>query len=72
MEKQSVASVIDAIKEAGFTKLGFIAAAIIFWILGFHDFFIASLAIAIYVNVNTIWKYILSGVNLKWFNLRNF
>lgn len=72
MEKQSVASLIDAIKEAGFTKLGFILAAIVFWIFGFHNLFIASVAIAIYVNINTIWKYILKGVDLKWLNLKNF
>lgn len=71
-EKKSVGSIIDAIKEAGFTKLLFLGIGIILWILGWHDLFIAALAIFIYINANTIWKYILKGVDLKFLNLRNF
>lgn len=71
-EKQSVGSLLDAIKEAGFTKLLFLGIALLFWILGYHDLFIASLTLFIYVNANTIWKFILKGVDLKWLNLKNF
>ena len=59
----------EAIKSAGFTKLGFVGAAAAAWFLGLTPFGIplgwCLIAIAVYVNVNPIWKYILKGWNTK-------
>ena len=65
-DKKSIDSFLNSIKEAGFTKLGFIAAAIVIWMLGITPFGIplgwCAVSIAVYVNANTIWKWIMRGL----------
>lgn len=69
-DKQSIESIWDAIKIAGFTKLGFIGAAILAWFLGITPLGIplgwCLAAIAVYVNVNPIWKYLVKLFNKEF------
>jgi hypothetical protein len=53
-------SIWEAIKAAGFTKLGFIGAAIAAWFFGLGGFFVGGFVfLAVYVNINPIWKYLM-------------
>lgn len=62
-------SIFEAIKAGGWTKIGYIIAAVVAWVLGFTPFGIpvgwGLIFIAVYVNTNTLWKYMLQGWNKK-------
>jgi len=51
-------NLIEVIKKSGFTKLAFAGLAVLFAILGAWSLFYAMLGIFLYVNANTIYKYI--------------
>lgn len=56
-------NLLNGIKAAGFTKIGFGAIAIGFAVMGMWNFFFAFLGIFIYINANTIYK-ALNGIKL--------
>ncbi len=51
--------ILNAIKKAGFTKLAFAGLAAVFAIFGVWSAFYAMLGIFIYVNFNTLYKYLM-------------
>lgn len=53
-------NLIEAIKQAGFTKLGYGVATIVAAIFGVWSVFYAMLGIFLYINANTIYKYFMN------------